>query len=287
MQSVGIVGVGLIGGSFGLALRAAGFTGRIVGVSSPRTIDEAIACGAIDAGVPLDEAASGCDLIYVAQPISTIKDTLVLLGSIASENCLITDVGSTKVEIVETAKRFIMRAQFLGGHPMAGKESRGVASASADLFRGRPYIFTPSEPAQLHTPAASVFISWVERFGANTVTVTPQEHDRAVAFISHLPQLISTGLAACLAERLDNIDNLRLAGPGLTDMSRLAMSSYEIWRDIVDTNTENVGHALSVYIDKLTELRDNLQTHRLGDVFATAAEIAQRIRQQNNNKGQV
>jgi prephenate dehydrogenase len=287
MQSVGIVGVGLIGGSFALALRAAGFTGRIVGVSSPRTIDEAIACGAIDAGVPLDEAASGCDLIYIAQPISTIKDTLVLLGSIASENCLITDAGSTKVEIVETAKRFITRAQFLGGHPMAGKESRGVTSASADLFRGRPYIFTPSEPAQLHTPAASVFISWVERFGANTVTVSPEDHDRAVAFISHLPQLISTGLAACLAERLDNVGHLRLAGPGLTDMSRLAMSSYEIWRDILDTNTENVGHALSVYIDKLTELRDNLQTHRLGDVFATAAEIAHRIRQQNNNKGQV
>lgn len=287
MQSVAVVGVGLIGGSFALALRAAGFAGPIVGVSSPRTIDEAIACGAIDRGVPLDEAASGCDLIYIAQPISTIKSTLKELGSLVSEKCLITDAGSTKVEIVEIARRFIPGTQFLGGHPMAGKESRGVTSASAELFRGRPYILTPTDESQLRTPAASVFISWVERFGANTVTVSPEEHDRAVAFISHLPQMVSTGLAACLADHLDNIDCLRLAGPGLTDMSRLALSSYDIWRDILSTNTENVEHALSVYIDKLTELRDNLQTHRLGDVFETAAAIAQRIRQQNNNKGQV
>jgi prephenate dehydrogenase len=287
MESVGIAGVGLIGGSFALALRAAGFTGRIVGVSSPRTIDEAIACGAIDAGVTLEEAASGCDLIYIAQPISTIKNTLKILGALASENCFITDAGSTKVEIVELAARFIPRAQFLGGHPMAGKESRGVGSASASLFRGRPYILTPTDAAQLDTPAASGFISWIKRLGAHTITVTPEQHDRAVAFTSHLPQLLSTGLAACLAENLDDVRHLRLAGPGLSDMSRLALSSYDIWRDILDTNTENIGHALAVYIDKLTELRDNLQTQRLGDVFATAAEIAQRIRQQNNNKGQV
>jgi len=102
-----------------------------------------------------------------------------------------------------------------------------------------------------------------------------------VAFTSHLPQLASTSLAAAL-----NIDtDLRLSGPGLLDMSRLAMSSYDIWRDIVDTNTENIDHALGVYIDILTDLRDNLQTQRLGYVFATASEIAQRIRRQNTNRG--
>jgi prephenate dehydrogenase len=194
---------------------------------------------------------------------------------------LITDVGSTKVSIVETAGRVIRSAGFIGGHPMAGKESRGVSAASADLFRGRPYILTPTNATDLHTPAGRGLQTWIERCGANIVTVTPDEHDRAVAFISHLPQMASTALAACLGDVPDASANVKLAGPGLTDMSRLALSSLDIWQDIVRTNTANIDHALSVYIDKLTELRDNLQTQRLGQVFGSASVIAQRIRRQN------
>ena len=287
MESVGIVGVGLIGGSFGLALRSAGFTGRIVGVSSGATIQEAVRCGAIDAGVSLEAAAAECDLIYLSQPIHAIENTLELLGPLVHPNCLVTDAGSTKVRIVQKSSTVFPPGQFLGGHPMAGKESRGVGVASADLFQGRPYAVTPTHPSDLQTPAASVFLSWIERLGAHIVTVTPEEHDRTVGFTSHLPQMASTALAACLAESLNRTEQIGLAGPGLTDMSRLALSSHEIWRDIVDTNAENIQHALSVYIDKLTELRDNLQTQRLGDVFATASEIAQRIRQQNDIKRQV
>ncbi len=287
MRSVGIVGVGLIGGSFGLALRSAGFAGRIVGVSSEGTIRDAIARGAIDTGVRLEQAAIECDLIYIAQPISTIETTLETLGPLAPENCLITDAGSTKSRIIEKAGKVVVRAQFLGGHPMAGKESRGVTAATADLFRGRPYILTPTESSALDTPLASVFRNWVERCGAHIISVSAAEHDRAVAFTSHLPQLASTALACTLAENLEDERHLGLAGPGLADMSRLALSSYDIWRDILDTNTGNIQHVLDVYIDKLTELRDNLQTQRLGDVFATAAAIASRIRRPNNNKGQV
>lgn len=293
MKSVGIVGVGLIGGSFGLALRAAGFTGRILGVSSPQAIAEALECGAIDASATLEEAASQCDLLYLAQPISAIELTLRLLGPLAKPGCLITDAGSTKVILTRTAEEYITAVhrdlQFLGGHPMAGKEVRGVRAASADLFADRPYILTPTHPAQLDTPAARVFLSWIERFGARVVTVTPEEHDRAVAFTSHLPQMASTALASSLAALASSLDSgvdsdeaLGLAGQGLSDMSRLALSSYDIWKDIVATNTGNIDHALGVYIDKLTELRDNLQTQRLGDVFATAALIAQRIRRHNN-----
>ncbi len=284
MESVAIVGVGLIGGSFGLALRAAGFEGRIVGVSSPGTIEQAVAVGAIDKGITLKIAAAECDLIYLAQPILTIEKTLEELGPIARAECLITDAGSTKVRIVETAENTVKKGQFLGGHPMAGKESRGVSSASADLFRGRPYILTPSDPADLCTPLASGFMKWVERCGAHIFTVSPQHHDRAVAFTSHLPQMASTALTVCIDDALQNEEHLKIAGPGLSDMSRLALSSYDIWRDIVQTNTENIQHALNVYIDKLTDLRDNLQTQRIGDVFATATEIATRIRRQNNNK---
>jgi prephenate dehydrogenase len=279
MESVAIVGVGLIGGSFGLALRAAGFQGRIVGVSSPATIEQAIAVGAIDAGSSLEDAALTCDLIYLAQPISTIERTLEQIGSITPATTLISDAGSTKVGIVRKAREIVRSAQFVGGHPMAGKESRGVSAASADLFRDRPYILTPTETSKLDTPAAGVFIEWIKRFGANIVTVTPEHHDRSVAFISHLPQMASTALAACLAEA-DTVEALDLAGPGLTDMSRLALSSYEIWEDIVATNTENIQHALTVYIDKLTEVRDNLQTLSLGPVFDAAAGVASRIRRQ-------
>lgn len=287
MKSVGIFGVGLIGGSFGLALRAAGFSGRIAGVSSPATIESAIAKGAIDEGVTLEQAATQCDVLYLAQPISAIENTLEKLGPIVSRECLITDAGSTKLKIVLKASEVITQGQFLGGHPMAGKETTGVGAASADLFRGRPYILTPGDPGSLDTPLASAFIKWIERFGAHILTVSAEEHDRAVAFTSHLPQLASTALAHTLSKDLQHEVHLGLAGPGLYDMSRLALSSYDIWRDIVDTNTENIQHALNVYIDKLTELRDNLQTQRLGDVFASAAVIASRIRRQNNNKGHV
>jgi prephenate dehydrogenase len=281
MRSVGIVGVGLIGGSFGLALRKAGFRGRIVGVSSPVTIHSAIACGAIEAGVPLEQAATECDLIYLAQPISAIEDTLEKIAPLVPDNCLITDAGSTKTRIVQKAAKVGGKAYFLGGHPMAGKESRGVTAASADLFRGRPYILTPTDGHLPHTPLTGVFQNWIERCGAHIIVVRPEEHDRVVAFTSHLPQLASTALAYTLSEGVETQEHLGLAGSGLADMSRLALSSYEIWRDILDTNTANIEHALNVYIDKLTELRDNLQTQRIGDVFATAAEIASRIRRQN------
>jgi prephenate dehydrogenase len=287
MESVAIVGVGLIGGSFGLALRAAGYTGRIVGVSSSATIAHAVTLGAVDSGVTLQQAAEECDVVYLAQPISAIRRTLEEIGEAARPGTLITDAGSTKVQIVETARASVRHAQFLGGHPMAGKESRGVLAASPDLFRNRPYILTPVETAELDTPVAGVFIEWLKRCGANTVTVSAERHDRAVAFISHLPQMASTALAACLASGPDSVDDLELAGPGLTDMSRLAMSSYDVWHDILATNTVNIEHALSVYIDKLTEVRDNLQTLSLANVFATASGVANRVRRQNQKAGQV
>jgi prephenate dehydrogenase len=281
MESVAIIGVGLIGGSFGLALRAAGFRGRIVGVSSSASIETAVAMGAVDAGVSLDEAARSCDLLYLSQPICAIEETLERIGGIAAADTLITDAGSTKVSIVGKARRVVRSALFIGGHPMAGKESRGVAAATADLFRGRPYILTPASLDDLNTPAGRGLQTWIERFGSHIVTVTPDEHDRAVAFVSHLPQMASTALAACLADSPDASENVRLAGPGLADMSRLALSSFDIWGDIVRTNAGNIDHALAVYIDKLTELRDNLQTQRLGNVFGSASAIAQRIRRQN------
>src|SRR5437773_345034 len=154
MQTVAIVGVGLIGGSFGLALKKAGFTGKVLGVSSERTLTAAIERGAIDEAAALGDAAGRAGLIYLAQPIGRIVDTLRHLDAFVQPGTLITDAGSTKSAIVSAARMHIRRCQFLGGHPMAGKERRGVAEADADLFRDRAYVLTPEDPADLEAPPA-------------------------------------------------------------------------------------------------------------------------------------
>ncbi len=256
MNTVAIAGVGLIGGSFALALRKAGFQGKIVGVSSPATIQKALSVGVIDQGMTLAEAAASADLIYLSQPISQIIETLDVLET----DALVTDAGSTKAVICEHGRRL---KGFIGGHPMAGKESRGVEHADADLFRGRPYVLTAREP-QLET--------WIERFGARLVILDPVEHDKQVAFVSHLPQLLSTTLATVLAGKE------QVAGPAAADLTRLALSPYDIWRDIFATNAEPIDAALVAFIARLEEVRAQLRSSELEDVFSQAAASARALR---------
>ncbi|MDQ6677373.1 MAG: prephenate dehydrogenase, partial [Acidobacteriota bacterium] len=189
MNEVAIVGVGLIGGSFALALRGASFTGQITGVSSPGAISDALERRIIDRALPLEEAAARADLIYLAQPIGRILHTLQHLDQYCRPGTLMTDAGSTKQAIVTAARRFITRAQFLGGHPLAGKELRGAAAADAELFRGRPYVLSPADPTDLETPIASEFLQYLRRMGARIVVLGAAEHDRLVAASSHVPQL--------------------------------------------------------------------------------------------------
>jgi prephenate dehydrogenase len=278
MNTVAIAGVGLIGGSFGLALRKAGFTGRILGISSPATIQQAVARGAIDEGVTLDEALRATDLLYLAQPISVILETIEKIGPLLSRDILITDAGSTKRTIVERAAKYLRAGQFLGGHPVAGKETRGVGAADAELFRSRSYILTPQSASELHTPLAGEFVRWLKRIGAEVEIMSVESHDRALAFTSHLPQLLSTALASVISREFSQNDALPPAGPGLQDMTRLAQSPFEIWRDILDTNTAEVRHALEVYIDKLSNFRDNLTSSTLVRDFTSAAEAVGRLR---------
>lgn len=280
MTTVAIVGVGLIGGSFALALRKAGHRGRILGVSSPRTIEQALALGVIDEGLSLEEAVSRCDLVYLAQPIERILETLGLIDHLLCPGCLVTDAGSTKARIVDLGRRAISRGQFLGGHPMAGKEVRGVENADPDLFAGRVYALTPSDPSELDTPAARSFIDWIRRIGAVPVTMSPAEHDRTVAHTSHLPQLASTALASVLAERLDPQRGFEVAGPGLADATRLALGPYEIWRDILRTNAAEIEQALGAYIAKLEALRAHLKDDQMRQEFETAGKFAARLRGQ-------
>jgi prephenate dehydrogenase len=278
METVAIFGVGLIGGSFGLALRKAGFRGDILGVSSEGTICAALERGVIDRGATLEQAAREADLLYLAQPIGRILDTLHHLDPLVKPEALITDAGSTKHAIVTEARRLVRRCQFLGGHPLAGKETRGVAEADADLFRGRTYVLTPASPDELQTPAARAFVEWLGRIGAKPVVLGAAEHDRLVSFTSHLPQLASTALAATVADNLTAPADLQVAGPGLIDSTRLALSAYELWRDILATNTESIEQALTAYINELELLRENLRTRRAQEEFVRAAELAARLR---------
>jgi len=285
VESVTIVGVGLIGASFGLALRKAGFRGRIIGVSSAPALRDALAAGAIDEALPLEEAAAQADLIYLAQPIQRIMETLTRLDAFLRAGALITDAGSTKARIVEQGRRSIRRGQFLGGHPMAGKEKRGAAEADADLFAGRTYVLTPEKPEELETPAACEFGEWVRAIGALVATMRPDEHDRVVAHTSHLPQLLSTTLAVTLAGELQWDDHLRAAGPGLADMLRLAGSSYEIWGDILATNPAEIDAALGRFLKRLEELRRTLGSEQTREAFETASAFAARVRRPANKPG--
>lgn len=278
MNTVAIVGTGLIGASFGLALRKAGFDGLILGVSSESAISEALAAGAIDRGAALAEAVPQADLVFLSQTIGRILDTLRHLDPLVRPEALVTDAGSTKCEIVDTARQHIARCQFLGGHPMAGKEVRGAGAADAGLFRGRTWALTPDDPAELTTPAAAEFRSWLDRIGARTVVLDCDRHDRAVALTSHLPQLASTALAATLEDRLAAGNLVALAGPGLCDATRLALSPYDIWRDILATNAGPIDRALADYIQKLEHMRENLRTRQLQEEFQRAAALAGRLR---------
>lgn len=274
MNTVAIVGTGLIGSSFGLALRQAGFDGAIVGVSSEKALAAAKARGAIDRGASLAEAAAEADLVFLSQTIGRILDTIRHLDPLLKPGALVTDAGSTKCEIVDIARQSITRAQFLGGHPMAGKESRGPESADGGLFRGKTWVLTPDEPAELETAAARAFRGWLERIGAKTVVLDADEHDRIVARTSHLPQLASTALAAVVA----GAPHFEVSGSGLADMTRLALSSYDLWRDILATNSDHIGKALAEYIQELEHIRENLRTRQLQEEFERGAGLAQKVR---------
>ena len=278
MQTVTIVGTGLIGASFGLALREAGFDGAILGVSSPAALADALAAGAIDRGLPLEDAVPQSDLVFLSQAIGRILDTIRHLDPLLRAGALVTDAGSTKYEIVEAARKSIAREQFLGGHPMAGKETRGASSADADLFRGRTWVLTPDDPAELQTPTAVEFRGWLERIGARVVLLPAAVHDRVVALTSHLQQLASTALAATLAEGSVPPYLLGVSGPGALDMTRLALSSYDLWRDILATNAGPIDTALQAYIQELEHIRANLRTRELQTEFARAAALAASLR---------
>lgn len=284
IRTVAIAGVGLIGGSFALALRRAGFSGRIIGVSSPVSIEKALELGVVDQGLPLQEALAEADLVYMAQPVLGILEILPRLAGKLREGRLVTDAGSTKAAICQRARQSLPRGSFLGGHPMAGKEKSGVEAAEADLFEGRVYVLTPDREEDLRRPIAQEFVTWIERIGSRVLILDAERHDCIVALTSHLAQVASTALAATLEEQLGSDPEARdLIGPGLLDMTRLALSPYGIWEGILKTNTAPLATAIEQMISQLTRMEHDLRGAAPREIFARANRFARQARFQGDS----
>ena len=276
---VAILGTGLIGGSFALALRREFPAARVAGFDRADVMARALACGAIsEAASDIASAVRGADLVYIALPIGATIDALPKIAEAADANALVTDTGSTKTLICQQAQKYFRGgARFLGGHPMAGRENSGIEHADADLFRGTRYALIASEGDPDHR--VQQFATLLRRIGAEPVWCDAETHDWAVSIVSHLPQLASVALAHVVADETDETGlPLTLAGPGLVDMLRLAGSPYDIWRDTCLTNRENIAHALDRLAQAIEYLRTRLASKDLEQEFKTANEIYDALR---------
>ena len=281
IRQVAIVGTGLIGASVGLALKASGFTGTICGYdTNADELAAALKIGAIDKALANREAvlASGADVIVLCTPVLPILDWMEQLAPALSEQQLVTDVGSTKREIAAKAARIFNqegRARFLPGHPMAGKESGGAALAEAKLFDGATWLFTPVAE---EGPLEAEWREMVKQFGAQVRDLDAERHDEVCAWVSHLPQMMSTALAALLQDTFaDDPEGMAavqaIGGRALRETTRLGASPYSMWRDVAMTNTAEIAQTLSALEQRLAHVRENLRTPELREEFARANQF--------------
>ena len=275
IRQITIIGTGLIGGSFALALRKRRFAGRIVGCDRESALKHAKMRGAIDNGFvePVD-AVRGSQLVVLATPVLAIVDLIGRLGPGLPSTTLLTDVGSTKAAVVERALNVFGRTagqRFLAGHPMAGKEHSGVDYADADLFQNAVWFLTPLPGQNLHEGLFAEFAGWIDQIGARIAMLPPDDHDRLCAWISHLPQMISTALAAALVDEFgQEAPLLPAGGRALREMTRISASPYSMWRDIAISNKKNLEDALFKVEQRLAHIRENLSSRALADEFELA-----------------
>ena len=241
-EQLGLIGCGLMGGSFALALKRAGLVKRVVGYSkSPSTTQKARQMGVIDIEAPSAlRAVSGSDIVLVAVPVAATEATFKAIRHLVTKQMLVMDVGSTKSDVVEAARRALREqvGSFVPAHPIAGKEVAGVEHADADLYKGKQLILTPIErtlTAQLRR-AQEVWTA----MGCRVVQMSPEAHDAAFAAVSHLPHLLGFALMNSIAAQPAGKEFLGLAGPGFRDFSRIAASDPKVWRDILLSNQQEV-----------------------------------------------
>jgi len=248
-EQLGIIGCGLMGGSFSLALKQAGLVKRVVGYSkSPDTTERAVHLGVIDVAAPSAQfAVSGADIVLIAVPVAATEATLKSIQHLVTPQMLIMDVGSTKHDVINAGRRALREqiGSFVPAHPVAGREVSGVEHADADLYQGKQVILTPIErtlPEQLQM-AVDVWTA----LGCRVVTMSPESHDAAFAAISHLPHLLSFALMNAVSSQPQGKEYLSLAGPGFRDFSRIAASDARMWRDVMLSNREHLLSQLAIF----------------------------------------
>ena len=280
-QSVAIVGLGLIGGSIALGVRERWPQSRVFGVDSESVLAHAVGAGAIERGFASIAELPDASLIILAAPVNQNIELLRHIQAIESGvSRIITDVGGTKRAIVNAARTLPRHIEFVGGHPLAGGERGGFAFARPDLFAGRPWIFTPD--GQASADAVDRLSRFVVGLGAKPSLLLAEEHDRVMAFVSHLPQLAASALMDAVGNAVQ-ADGLHMAGRGLVDTTRLASSPADVWRDICATNADAIGPALDCLIQRLTQLRSDLQRgDSIDAIFAAAAKWRAELMKDNH-----
>jgi prephenate dehydrogenase len=281
IERVAIIGTGLIGASIGLALKSVAANPRIVVVgwdSNAAELATALDIGAIDEALDANDVCDPdvADVFVLATPVLPIMDWMERLAPRLNPLQLVTDVGSTKHEIVELARTLYNgsgRARFLPGHPMAGKESGGAALAEPGLFRDAAWLFTPIDDQR--TEIEREWIALVESFGARVMELDAERHDEVCAWVSHLPQMLSTALSALLEETFagdpaGGAAVQAIGGRALRETTRLGASPYSMWRDVAMTNAEPIAKAIAALEQRLQHVRENLRTPELREEFRTA-----------------
>jgi prephenate dehydrogenase len=278
IRQITIVGTGLIGGSLGLALRKHKFAGRIVGCDREAALERARMRGAIDGGSPNPgDAVHGSQVVVLATPVLAIIDMIERIGPVLPAKAVLTDVGSTKAAVVDRAVKVFGKSvgkKFLAGHPMAGKELSGVDYADADLFRNAVWFLTPLPGQNLNEGLFAEYAGWIDAIGARIAMLPADDHDRLCAWISHVPQMISTALASALVQEFGaEAPLLPAGGRALQEMTRISASPYSMWRDVAISNKKNLEDALWKVEQHLTHIRENLATRELADEFEQAHRL--------------
>ncbi len=274
-KRVAIIGLGLIGGSIGLALHRANAAQQVTGYDLGKGVsDRARKVGAIDQPFSaLADAVRGAELVILATPVGAMRSLLQSIAGAVTPGAVVTDVASTKTQVISWAEEFLPPSVFfVGGHPMIGKELSGVEAADAALFQNRIYCLTPTT----YTSATAInkVSTFVESLGARVRFLEPAEHDGQVAGVSHLPFVASAALMSTLANSPAWSDAAILASTGFRDMSRLAAGNPEMYRDICLTNSEALVRWLNEYITTLNQLRDQIAAHdaSLDETFTRAQQ---------------
>ena len=277
-DKIGIVGLGLIGGSIALAARQLWPKALVIGVDNKDVLETAMRLHAIDVAADDLIVLAEADVVILAAPVKANIALLAELDENVRQPAVITDTGSTKRGMAEAAGALPARFTFIGGHPLAGAAQGGLEHARPDLFQGRPWLLTPAARSSGRPDTAGTGIDkltdFVTALGAVPRLVGVHEHDRLLAFLSHLPQLTASALMQVVGDEV-GADGLSLAGRGLADTTRLASSPPDIWRDIAATNADEIGFALDALIGRLQDLRRDLQE---GDTLAEIFEDAARWR---------